>query len=117
MKEIKFRAWDKRTHLYKNLKQHFFYFTLLDLSERRTTIDNDHIIMQYTGLHDKNGKEIYEGDILNYRDVFAPSSLSDEGEEVVRDMVEWLQDVGYSENEMGRDYSRCSEVIGNIYEN
>jgi len=50
MREIKFRAWDK-------ILQKMYYPADLDYAETA-------ILMQYTGLKDKNGKEIYEGDIV-----------------------------------------------------
>lgn len=50
MREIKFRAWDK--------KEKKMYYDVLH------NISFDGVVMQYTGLKDKNRKEIYEGDIL-----------------------------------------------------
>ena len=55
MREIKFRAWDKLT-------QRMIYRVF------NTRNDEDYILMQYTGLKDKNGKEIYEGDIIKQGD-------------------------------------------------
>lgn len=71
-REIKFRAWDGKKmidnycFLNKNKGNHFF-------AEDENEFGNIIAVMQYTGLKDKNGKEIYEGDI--YRSEF---SIDDE---------------------------------------
>ena len=63
-------------------------------------------IMQYTGLKDKNGKEIYEGDIIEGLLDFGPGGWHKRKGE-----VEW-QDDGYKLH-----YWKDFEVVGNIYEN
>jgi len=63
MREIKFRAWDKKG-------KQMYIVALKDILEGRANLimncdDDVTAVMQYTGLKDKNGKEIYEGDIVS----------------------------------------------------
>ncbi len=59
MRELKFRAWDGQRMRYDvSVKD--------GIAQWREGSDAvlSHKVMQYTGLHDKNGREIYEGDIV-----------------------------------------------------
>lgn len=102
MREIKFRAWDNPSKS--------FVEDVTDLGKAKYYKQP---LMQYTGLKDKKGKEIYEGDIVKRhqrREMFETI--------VIRDLEEFLMDRGFNEGEMMEDYSPKSlEVIGNIYEN
>lgn len=103
MREIKFRAWDKN-------EKRWLSFLEVNLAGFRNEIsfyqDTSFELMQYTGLKDKNGKEIYEGDIMRVLDEVGQVYYDDNN-------VCFCIDVE-------RDYNPCIgryEVIGNIYEN
>jgi uncharacterized phage protein (TIGR01671 family) len=104
MREIKFRVWED----YRLKEIDFYWFEGRGYREMED-VPRDCILMQYTGLKDKNGKEIYEGDI--YVEFF--------GKNASRPCVvceisvsSWILE----ENKCNSPMSSV-EVIGNIYEN
>ena len=125
-REIKFRAWDNENKYMITSKQGIF--TALRNSMNITVQDNGYYnngdllkpnkekytLMQYTGLKDKNGVEIYEGDIIEYKD-----STGKQIEEVKFDKGCFYAGLhGGSSTRVAPKLinARLSKVIGNIYE-
>ena len=117
MREIKFRVWDAHKRMWTEYKIHNGAVYFLDKStgvwvgkydKRYKEFD----FMEYTGLKDKNNKEIYEGDIVilhngKYKVIFN----SKEARFVLRD-DEFEMEISFTNNNNKR-----MEIVGNIYEN
>lgn len=123
MREIKFRAWDKDNKFMSNVKvidfKNGFVWTE-DIHLEDGYVFEDVEIMQCTGLTDKNGMEIYEGDIIHLFGKGYYDGVDYNGCIQFLDGGFCVTD-GYKEWGLRRyDLSRCDlelEVIGNIYEN
>lgn len=107
MREIKFRAWDKNK---KNWESSFSIsneglFMRLGIGQK----SDEMVIQQFTGLLDKNGKEVYEKDVVRIEEVpnNNRSYFSDK-------VVEWR---GFQLYPFCLNHIASREVIGNVFEN
>jgi uncharacterized phage protein (TIGR01671 family) len=130
MREIKFRAWDKHKKVMipsKSLSFSYHNGKIFDVAvgdlQHCFPIPKENVeLMQYTGLKDKNGKEIYEGDILS--NSFGKKNLlmnvivfehgSFKHKWIDRDVVRIR---GQEQEPIFHNVNVVFEVIGNIYEN
>ena len=112
MREIKFRAWSKG--LNKMLESVYIGSILCwdKYAETHIDIPPDAVLMQYTGLKDKNGVEIYEGDVFRFPGF--PKCYEVRFEEL---MWTFTRGGGLGEGILGAYDSDDLEVIGNIWEN
>ena len=120
---IKFRVWDGSKYYYNALSGN----GVVNYNGHQWfQIKQDVIIQQFTGLHDKNGKEIYEGDICRY----AVFDMNDSDTHFIG-VVNWLGtefiitqipdtfcngEYGLGLGWVHHQYDEM-EIIGNIYEN
>ena len=140
MREIKFRAYIKTIHQmihicgFKYINNFIQIFYTNDDGDycNQTYKKEDVLLMQFTGIYDKNGKEIYEGNIIEISDSmmlqFRNTIIEGYknfgiifygGNFVLRP---WLDECYYNTFRnnswrLGNIYSQDMKIIGNIYEN
>ncbi len=115
---IKFRAWDLRSGEWRDIRYVEFWeggyrvalWDGLNVDVRENAEDLE--LLQFTGLHDKNGKEIYEGDILRSGEFSYEVYWYERGAWALKGTGR----TGHTNYYYSWKPSGC-EVIGNIYEN
>lgn len=132
-RELKFRAWDDRNKMWLfsynhpnlggfSMKGEVMLFGEYQRFLERVPLEDwsKIILMQYTGLKDKNGNEIYDGDILSFIDF----DFNSDDEFLNYGLVEYYVSemrffiTNRNSVEMDEiDFEKEVEIIGNIYEN
>lgn len=113
MRKIKFRLWDSYAKLFIYQGCHIDFDGNIfagDLTVNLTKESPRFILTQFTGLYDKNGKEIYEGDWVRYfKDLIFDVRY--------KDGMFGLYDENLLFHPLNGHYASVSEVIGNVHKN
>jgi uncharacterized phage protein (TIGR01671 family) len=121
MREIKFRAWDKFNQY---ITHDISIISLLLLMLFKNKPIKNHTLMQYTGLKDKNSKEIYESDLVIGIFGTGMQGFKSTHNQKRKCEIKFSPESGYYLKTIDGDFkyrfypliSEC-EIIGNIYEN
>ncbi|MBO3634415.1 MULTISPECIES: YopX family protein [Bacillus] len=123
MREIKFRAYHTEKRDGQEFPRMMDWDEILNNDEEelasyfRNEFSNVSPLMQYTGLKDKNGRDIYEGDVVKFKSAYCENKI-------IKAVVKFKDSLGSFVFNMGDDQGfwrmdasiREIEVIGNIYE-
>lgn len=124
-REIKFRAYSSHNHkMYpvSNIEWDIdgrIWVTADDGKNGIELIDEEAHLMQYTGLHDKNGREIYEGDIIitHPKEKYEIPKIGVVQYGDCQPMFQYKSGDGEEYSIWNNNFYRTYEVIGNIFEN
>lgn len=120
MREIKFRAWDLKTktmHTVENINFCGRETVTVQYNPVKKTCLDSVLLMQYTGAKDKNGVEIYEGDIIQHQSGKYGTDFEIKWSPILCGFTAMQIESGHPSPQLNQGTMSYFEVVGNIYEN
>lgn len=120
MREIKFRAWDLKTKTMHTVENINFCgretVTVQYNPIKKISLDSVYL-MQYIGVQDKNGVEIYEGDIIRHQSGKYGTDFEIKWSPILCGFTAMQIESGHPSPQLNQGTMCYFEVVGNIYEN
>lgn len=120
MREIKFRAWDLKTktmHTVENINFCGRETVTVQYNPVKKICLDSVLLMQYTGAKDKNGVEIYEGDIIRHQSGKYGTDFEIKWSPILCGFTAMQIESGHPSPQLNQGTMSYFEVVGNIYEN
>ena len=120
MREIKFRAWDLKTktmHTVENINFCGRETVTVQYNPVKKICLDSVLLTQYTGEKDKNGVEIYEGDIIRHQSGKYGTDFEIKWSPILCGFTAMQIESGHPSPQLNQGTMSYFEVVGNIYEN
>ena len=122
MRKIKFRAWDSAKKIMRSVANiythsHSVFVLVREAAGGPPELIRTECLMQYTGVKDKNGVEIYEGDIIRHQSGKYGTDFEIKWSPILCGFTAMQIESGHPSPQLNQGTMSYFEVVGNIYEN